>query len=248
MPWLVGILEGVVAINRVLLVMVVMAAGMWAAANWKQAPFPNWSEDVVLELLTDSPWAKPRTVPIAWSKREEKPFSYKDVPGADPTRKIESGSPVGGIGAPKPKLPDRADLIVRWASALPVRQATALYRQRDENLDAAKRNELIGTPPADYIVELFGVPTMVAHKGAESVEAVLLLSSVLRTKDGRLLKPSKVSVRAMGLSLDIRIHFPRTTPLRLSDKEVEFSADLQVFPVKEKFKLSEMQYLGSLEL
>lgn len=224
------------------------AGSLFAAAGWKQNPYPQWSEETVLDLLTDSPWAKPRSVPIAWRKREEKPFSYKDVPGADPTRKIESGSPVGGIGAPKPKLPDRADLIVRWASALPIRQATALYRQRDENLDANKRNELVGVPSPDYVIELFGVPSPVAHRGADSVEAVLMLSAKLQTREGRVLKPTRVHVRVAAMTLDIRIHFPRTEPLQVSDREVEFSADLQVFPVKEKFRLSEMQYLGRLEL
>ena len=94
--------------------------------DWKDSPFPNWSEDSVLRLLTDSPWAKPKSIHFTWTKREDQPISYKDIPGADPNPTIKGGSPVGGIGAPKSKLPDKADIIIRWVSALPERHAKAL--------------------------------------------------------------------------------------------------------------------------
>src|SRR5689334_4918527 len=93
------------------------------SAGWKEQQFPHWDDDTVLRMLTDSPWARPKSVRIQWRKRDPRDITYKDIPGADRGNPIPTnvGSPVGGIGAgvPKSHLPDRADLIVRWASALP---------------------------------------------------------------------------------------------------------------------------------
>lgn len=227
-----------------------LAAGL--GADWKDQPFPNWNDDAVMRILTDSPWAKPRSVRIEWRKREDRPITYKDVPGADHGNAIPNsgGSPVGGIGAgvPKSHLPERADLIVRWASALPIRHAKALYRQRDEKLSADRMNELIGVPAPDYVVEIFGVPAVVAHKGTGSVEAVIRDSARLETKTGRRLRPSRVEATVHGLELIILVHFSRSSPIQAIDRELEFYADLQVFDVKERFKLSAMMYQNHLEM
>jgi hypothetical protein len=221
-------------------------------ADWKDRSFPNWDDDTVLRLLTDSPWAKAKTVPFIWEKREERPLTYKDVPGADRGNPIPTGagSPVGGIGGgvPKSHLPDRADLIVRWSSALPVRHAKALYRQRDEKLNADRINELIGVPDQDYIVEIFGVPAVVAHQGTGSVESVARQSAWLKTKSGRTLRPNRVEATVHGLELKILIHFSRTNPIQPIDRELEFFADFQIFKLSEKFKLSQMMYQNHLEL
>ncbi|MBV6430697.1 MAG: hypothetical protein IANPNBLG_00813 [Bryobacteraceae bacterium] len=218
------------------------------ASDWKGKAFPNWSENAVLELLTDSPWAKPRTVHFTWTRRGEQPLTYKDVPGADHGPQRPIGSPVGGIGAPKPKMPDRADIIVRWASALPVRHAKALYRQRERNLDDSKLNALIGAPDPDYVLEIFGIPALVAHQGTDTVAAVVKDSVHLRTRAGKDLRPSRVEVLLDGINLDIRIHFSRQDPIQLVDKEIEVTGDIQVFEVRERFKVSSMMYQGHLEI
>lgn len=230
-----------------------MAGVALSGADWKEGGFPQWPENKVLKLLTDSPWAKPRTVHLQWHQKEDRPFTYKDVPGADhsqtqPGGGTIGGSPVGGIGKAKPKLPDIADIIVRWSSALPVRQATALYRQRDEKLDAGKLPELVGPAVTEYVVEIFGAPAMLAHRGMESVEAVAKTGTVLRSKSGRTWKPSRVKVTMSGDTLGILIYFPRTQAITAADKELEFISDLQIIRLEERFKLSAMQYGGQLEL
>jgi hypothetical protein len=37
------------------------------AADWKDKPFPDWSDSAVLRLVADSPWAKSKTVRINWT-------------------------------------------------------------------------------------------------------------------------------------------------------------------------------------
>jgi hypothetical protein len=217
--------------------------------DWKDKPFPDWSDEDVLRLVTDSPWAKAKTVNIYWTKHDPAPVTYKDVPGADAAANTQQGgSPVGGIGAPRSKLPYDANVIVRWASSLPIRHAKALYKQRDEKLDPGQLNGLIAAPSPDYVVEIYGRPADVAHLGAASGESVVRGSALLRTASGRVYKPSSVEVELHALRMTVLVHFSRSTPIELSDKEVEFSVDLQVLKVKERFKLSAMRYQNHLDL
>ena len=129
-----------------MLVVVLACTALALAEDWTKPAFPEWREQTVLRLITDSPWAKVSKVKLEWVKRGEQPITYKDVPGADHSPNKPFGSPVGGIGVPRQKYPTQAELLIRWASALPVRQATALYKQREGKLDPAKLNELVGVP------------------------------------------------------------------------------------------------------
>lgn len=228
--------------------MLLPAALLVFGADWKDKPFPDWSDDAIVRLVTDSSWARAKSVNLMWVKPGDRPFSYKDVPGTTPNGTVKGGSPVGGIGVPRTSLPPKADIIVRWASALPIRHATALYKLRQQKLDPSKLNELIGTPPQDYVLEIYGVPAEVAHLGGGTVELETQRTSFLRTRSGRTIKPNKVEVLMQGLTISIQIHFPNSPPLELKDEEVECVSDLQIFAIKEKFKLSQMMYLNHLEL
>lgn len=234
--------------RRAILALLPLLPAPGFAQNLGKPPFPDWRDSTVLKLLTDSPWARPFKVRLQWSDPRDQPISYKDVPGADqsPTRK--SGSPIGGIGVPKIKLPLDADLLLRWASALPVRQAAALYKQRDSKLPAAKINELVGVPAADYVLELRGVPSEIAHSGAESVEMIARQSCRLRTASGRTLKPVSARVNIQGSTMTVYVHFPRSEPIETADRDVEFLGDFQIFEVRQRFRLSSMTYLGRLDL
>jgi hypothetical protein len=228
------------------------ACGAGLASGWRKKPFPEWDDDTVLRVLVDSPWAKTRTVRFTWVKEGEQPITYKDVPGARPggqaSATIPGGSPVGGIGAPKPKIPNEAHLIFRWASALPVRQAKALYRQRDEKLDVRRVGEMVETLSPGYVLEVFGLPAIVAHRGVEIVKMKLEQSAYLRTQSGKTLRPRRVDAEVHGLNVTALIHFPRAEPLTLADKEIECYGHADVFAFREKFKLSSMMYLERLEL
>jgi hypothetical protein len=229
-----------------LLLLGVFAAAL-AAADWKTKPFPEWTDETVMRVLTDSPWAHPRTVAFTWREREQRPITYKDIPGADHGVKTGALGPLGGIGAPVSSLKDKADIIVRWCGALPVRHATALYKHREAK-GAGSINERIANGEQDYVVELFGLPAELAHQSAAVLESVIREKAFLRVKNGTAIKSSKVEVTIFGLTLSAKIHFPRTYIITAKDGEVELIMDAKVFAVTEKFKLAPMNYLGHLEL
>ena len=161
---------------------------------------------------------------------------------------VQSGSPVGGIGGPKPKIPDRADLIIRWATALPVRQAKALYRSREGKLGAERVNEMIEARGDGYVLEILGIPAVVAHRGTGTLELLLRQSAYARTRTGRTIRPDRVEVTIQALTLLVKIHFPRSAEFTAADRELTCYADLQIFEFRERFQLNSMVYLKTLEL
>lgn len=227
-----------------------LVAAALSASEWSAKPFPEWPAESVFRMLTASPWSKGSSANIEWTKREVKPITYKDIPGADHGVLKDSGlGPLGGIGAPKPKLPTKADLLIRFPNALPMRHAKAMYRLRDEKLPVGRLNSLIDAPVINhYVVEIFGVPSEVAHQGAGSIEFLVSRSAYLKTKFGRKYQPAKVEVTIQPTTLKILVFFPNEEPLRVSDEEVEFFADLQLLKCKERFRLHQMTYMGRLEL
>jgi hypothetical protein len=218
------------------------------AADWNKPAFPEWSEKTLLRVVTDSPWARAASVNLIWHKRDEQPLSPRDIPGADPNAQKVGGNPIGGIGVPRRTLPDKADLLVRWSSALPVRQAKALYKQRAGKLGPARLYELVGPAEPDYVVEIYGVPAEVAHSGAAGIEALAKQSATLRTGTGRKLRAARARVELTGATLTIFVHFPRNEPITAAERDVEFRADFTIFEVRERFRLNAMQYQGRLEL
>lgn len=218
------------------------------AADWDK-PFAQWPDSTVLRLLTDSPWTKQVSSGIEWTKREMRPLTYKDVPGADHNRPQDpSLGPLGGIGARKPKLPDKADLLIRWANALPLRHAKAVYLQREERQPASALNGLIDNPAGAYVVEIYGVPSEVAHQGTATVADLASRSSELHTRGGRTVKAKRATVSVQADILKILVFFPNDEPLTKADGWVEFSSDLQLLKCKARFPLGNMTYQGRLEL
>ena len=191
-----------------------------------------------------------------YGKREaERTITYKDVPGTRPgtpaSSTAQGGSPVGGIGSGRVNniLPDSARLIFRWASALPVRQAKALYRARQNKEDAAKAVEMVEARAGSaYAFEIFGLPTVAAHAGTEAISASLTRSAAIRTKGGRLIRASRTVTELAGDVLSATLYFPREEPIVDDDREIEVLGDVELFSFGERFRLRDMHYLDSLEI
>ena len=223
------------------------------AADWPGKAFPDWSDDTVLKVLTNSPWTRARTVRLEWTKRDPGKVDLRDIPGAihQPANVNQGAGPLGGIGRGKNKasLPDRAEILVRWAGALPVRQATALYRLREEKLPPGQLNALIGVPEQYAVVEIFGLPAGIAHQGTAVVEDIARRSATLRVgNSGTPGQAVKAEAKLDSAGLTIRVHFERTPELMQARGDIEFAVDMQIFEVREWFRTTNMRYRGALEL
>jgi hypothetical protein len=218
-----------------------------AGEFWETKPPSEWSERQVYALLTDSPWAHQAKVTLALEKPyEHGPPTWKElkVPGSGPGRPEQPvGSPVGGIGAPKPKVPREAQLLIRWSSASPVREALVRYKAGQSTAPAVSEE-----PEKFYMIEILGVPAIVAFSGIQVLQDELYRSAGLLTKSGRTIRPESVYATPQGEFLGIWIRFPKTEPLTLADKYVDLVGKTAVFSFKKRFELRSMLRGGHLEL
>ena len=216
-----------------------------AADFWDMKPFTGWSEKETRRLLTDSPWARTKNLTLRVDHIVERPVTYKDI--QEPMGSAQGGSPVGGIGAPSPKVRESAVLVFRWASAKPLRQARMIRKLGPDEADSEQARQMLADDKF-YTLEITGIPSMVAFKGAQLLQDELNRSAALLTTTGRTLRPEATYVRVTGATLTITVRFPREKPITLGDKQVDFIGHGGPIKFNQRFKLKQMVYEGELEL
>ena len=236
------------------------AAASAAAKSWEQPAFPNWTPEFLDKMLTDSPWARPITVPFV--------FQPQPQPQADPLRsefqiQIPRGigipSRIPGVGLPTGRVPTTSGgrtpgvrtemyLTIRWSSALPIRQALALQQFGRDGLEDPRAVELIAKPERDCIVEVAGFRLTMVPQGAAALEKELAKSAKLVVRNRRAAVPSSVQVPEHGMHLMATLRFPRFENITAEDGVVQFSAEAGPARIECPFKLKAMVYHGRLEL
>jgi len=132
-------------------------------------------------------------------------------------------------------------LVVRFVSALPVRQAMMRARYGDEVGTSPAAAKVLSTPDNYYVVALAGL-----RRPPGDVQAVKE-KSTLRAKGKEPFGPAQVRAENGMLVL----FFPREGhPVAVEDGEVEVQVRLPdlVGPIRRSFKLKDMMYAGRLEL
>jgi hypothetical protein len=226
--------------------------------NWERAVFPEWSAEHVDKLLTDSPWARPLTVPFRFSAPARRPFTVSEFAQIGEPLGLPKGWPSDGPRTTNrtPRIDDgnappahtEIYLTVRWASALPIRQAMALHQFGRAGLKTAKALELLQWNPAEYVLDVAGFPVGMVPQGVRPFEAELLKSSTLVVKGRKSVRATATSVPEHGNHLIATLRFPRLENLSEDDVLIEFAAQAGPMDIRQKFKLRDMTYKGRLEL
>jgi hypothetical protein len=104
---------------------------------------------------------------------------------------------------------------------------------------------------AAYIVTVADLPRAGEYMGGMIAAAVnrldqLVAATSIVIKGKPALTPEKVEHGRDGTSL--LFTFPRTSPISLDDKEVEFVTRIGAMEVRRRFKLKDMVYQGKLAL
>ena len=214
------------------------AAGAWARDFWNEKKPADWTDDEIQQMLTKSPWAKDASI---FDTAAHKGLSTAPGTGNGSRRRG------GRSAAPGTPLPSGSSLnswnaIVRWDSALPVRDAlkTAKTADVEENYIIA----LIGDIPG------VGVPSD-NDDPAERQQKLNVLKETTRLdrKDDPLeLQSAKVAPRTPRSPSGTLFYFSRVFPLTPDDKQVTFVTKVGPLEVKCKFTLRDMLYHGDLEL
>jgi hypothetical protein len=247
-----------------------------AGEFWEDKPRSEWTDKEVQKLLTRSPWAKETTVNFrgAATRGGGGPIGGPDMGGPGMGGPGTGGPGMGGPGGGGPGMggpgmgqgplpgggrgtpPGGADegvggmrsarALVRWESALPIREAEG--------------GKLPAPVESNYLISVSGIP-MPMPGGATSGESDRSMpqrrdamleefktSTSLRRKGKDPIKPDSV-MEAPGAGHALLFVFPHgTDPITPEDKEVTFIAEPGPMEIKTKFSLKDMKYHGKLEL
>jgi hypothetical protein len=210
-----------------------------ASEFWKDEAPAQWTEEEVKLILTDSPWAREA------NPRIDRPALY-GLRG--PLGEIGGGMGRGGgergVRGELPNGPE-TKLIIRWASALPIRQALRWGRDR---VKPGQPPNADGTEADDYVIEVLGFAARYARMSDDRIREELHATTCIKRKNKDDLLAEKIEVNPVGRVDTFVYRFPKDDPIRLEEKEVEFVSGLGAVTFKEKFKLSEMLYRGKLAL
>lgn len=197
----------------------------WAFASkefWNEKPPAEWTDQEIQEMLTRSPWAKDASV------------TYNSGPGGAGAR---SGRP-GRIAGASPDINrQQYKAVVRWESALPIRQAA--------------HNRSMQDLAQNYIISVTGDVPMLGGRRADEDEAQRLQRLEMFKEYTRLERkhdPIYVSKVDSQSGPGTLFYFSRIEPIKLEDRQITFFTKLGPVELKAKFTLKDMVYRGKLEL
>jgi hypothetical protein len=220
----------------------------------------KWTDQDAQLVLTSSPWAQSVSAVMADPRDEMEEYSAP-LPGAERAGLAGHTNPTsnggrwdGSVGRNRmgslPSLP----VVVRWDSALPVREA---LRHSPATLDPESSS-------ADYVITVTGLIPAGRYRSAGRTEGSSRSdgSSDARNPEeileafmsfSRLLPRGAAAIVPRNVRLDsatgaIHIFFARTRPIEADTKEVLFLTRFGGFTVRAKFRVKDMRYQGKLAL
>jgi hypothetical protein len=234
-----------------------------ASQPWTGKDYMHWTTEDVQRILTASPWAQAASASFdTQATPDETPVA--PVPGAAQAgmagrNGASDGHWDGGVGRmPRGGVPS-LQVIVRWDSALPIRQA--LVRSEPGERSTAQVQK-------DYIITVLGLVPAGSYRSAGRLETQSTSDTLDSTgRDAHdpeemlegLMSTSRL--RAHGLApippedvkLDpatgaIHLFFPRSSSITQSNKEITFTTRFGSMKIEKTFRLKDMVYQGKLEL
>jgi hypothetical protein len=211
------------------------------AADFWQKPYTEWADKDLQKMIANSPWA--HTVSVSMGG----PIAGPD--GGDGGGRGgggRGGGPQGGGGGADAPIPGirEPEIVARWQSSLPIRQAFVRLKYGAEAGKSDDAKKYLEKEQTAYELVLSGPLQPFLRGKPEDVAKSLGEVTFLSTKEKGALKPTSIEVGKM----DILIAFPKSMPYTVDDKEVEFSTKLGTSTVKIKFRLKDMVYSGKLEM
>ena len=237
-----------------------------AAGFWETKDYTEWSAKEVRKILNNSPWAKKASLNFGGMGGRGGQgsrggsgggagggrgggggggFPGGGGGGADSVRM--SGPDTSGYGrAGGGQSPPQLELTIQWSSALPVKQALMRGRFGNEAHTAAEAKQFLQRRETHYLVLVSGFSGRMARMSQNTDR--LRETTSLKRKNKDPIRPEVVERYNQEESVTLYVAFPRTDPIVLEDKNVEFEMKLGPMTVKCKFKLKDMIFDGKLEL
>ena len=235
------------------LVCLIVAAACLMAADpvWKSKPAAQWTEEDARQILARSPWVKENRAVITRRLTEDQLREGGQMgqprgvgnEGVDPKGSGPKVSPnifsgPGGDDRSPRSLPQPIPLKLRWESALPVQLAEL------------KSHEV--EPPTlqgeGYRIAVYGVPSGDFKGDPEELGKPLKNLAALKREGKKDVRPVSVEVFQRENGLIVVYLFPLSAEISKKDRELRFEAQIGRIVVAQTFELSEMEFMGKLEL
>ena len=217
---------------------------------WESKKYSAWDDDETKKMVENSPWA--RQVPIK--------YIFKAMPGGGggmPPGGGMGGMPPGGgmggggggFGPLMPPMPDMTPkVILRWQSALPVKQAIARARYKDKVETSEEAAKSLSREETQYILGVIGLMGSPASFDVNQLKA----AATLKIGDLPPIPAMDVLVDRQGMMTNLYIAFPKLLQgahqISTANKNVEFQLKAPTMEIKSKFSLKNMVYQGKLEI
>jgi hypothetical protein len=244
--------------KKIIPILLTLGLCLCAADFWQTKPYTEWSDKDIQKIETNSPWAK--QVPVALpagggggsSKRGKGGGNASELEGAG------NGISGGGNAGRNAGIQDvgggvdagggaALTVTLSWRTALPIREATAKQKYGAEAATSADAKKMIEEPQKFYAILLTGLPGRVL-RGGDKLKESLLQGTSLTVKGKDPIQPTDVQTGGNEQRAVMLFLFPKTVPLTLDDKDVEFSSKVGSLMVKQKFHLKDMVFDGKLDL
>jgi hypothetical protein len=128
-----------------------------------------------------------------------------------------------------------------------VREAVAKTKYGAEAGTSAEAKKMVDEEQKYYGVLVSGLPGG-SGRGGERMRDALLKNTTLSVKGKDPIAVSDVQSGGNEQKPVVLFLFPRTAPISVDDKEVEFSTRFGSMIVRQKFHLKDMVFNGKLEL
>jgi len=231
--------------------MLAAASLMSADPVWKSKPAAQWTEEDAKQILARSPWTKENRATITRRLTEDElraggqmgqPRGIGnegvDAKGSGPKVSPNIFSGPGGDDRSSRSLPRPITLKLRWESALPVRLAEL------------KSHEI--EPPTlegdGYRIAVYGVPGGDFKGDPEELGKPLKNLAALKRDGKRDVRPVSVEVFQTENGVVVVYLFPLSAEISKKDGQLRFEAQIGRIVVGQTFELSEMEFMGKLEL
>ena len=200
------------------------AAGLWVLASTVVLGADFWE-------------TKPFT---DWSDKELQQL-VSDSPWAR-TITVVLSAPGGGRSA-LPATLQRLKLTVSWRSSLPMKQALVRNQVGLDQPIPAESQLLLERRDDFYLVSLSGLPLSYSR-----ATGTLRTETFLRRDHLPPIPPSSTIIQPVKDTLMLVFAFPRTDPITVRDKDVEFVTKIEQIVIRKKFDVKRMVFHGELEL
>jgi len=248
---------------KIILVAASAALALCAADAWKNTDFTQWSPEDAKKVLTKSPWSKEVAVSLG-------------MPGGAPSNSSGSrrggggmvgdgdlnstgggggGSRRGGGGEGGGGSTPSMNVIIRWETAIPVKEALMKLNFGDKLPGKGEKGYTLDAPQNDYVISVTGLrmggrgrsqeASTDQQSSSDRMKDQLMTGTQLFRKGKDPIAPTNVVINSSNTAY---IVFPKTDAISDDDKDVEFRLTMGRIQIKEKFSLKDMHFSGKLEL